>query len=269
MRVSVVLILLLALAAPAAAQELYVRNRPFSGVSFTEGSVFWVEVEALAKALEAHLQASPAGGLALGYDPLDPLPEVPAGQLLAGGQTLLLKSSEGKSFVALAELAQPLGLRVSPNRELGTVDVAVVARAASGVDRSDYPSPGEGATAGSPEEAYRRLVKLLTAQPRNPGARPLLSERWGYVPEKVSPQVVTSIKTEVKGDEATLYCRGQHPNWEPAWYEMYGRMLDARGRVRMVRENGRWKYRSSSWDIVPAGAFEKGGFIQAIGSWDI
>ncbi|MBI3925109.1 MAG: hypothetical protein HY319_06180, partial [Armatimonadetes bacterium] len=114
------------IAVSAAAEDLYVRNRPFKGAVSGTGAQMVVDVEALARALDARVHTNAGGGLYISFDSKKPpqLSEVPAGMVWIEGQEVQVAAGPGgEKMVSLKAASELLGARVTPNKELGTVDV--------------------------------------------------------------------------------------------------------------------------------------------------
>ena len=96
---------LLSLQLTASTQQLYVSNRPFKGEVSKVGAALWVDVEAMAKALNMEFPLS--------------------------GEQVLVKekpipftlSPNGKRLVSLDQLAEAAGLSVRKNKDFGPTDV--------------------------------------------------------------------------------------------------------------------------------------------------
>ncbi len=100
---AVLVVLLLAL--DVTAQDLYVSNRPFKGEISKVGSSLFVEVEAMAKALNLNLA-------------------VTDGQVVLQERSLpVTVSPNGKNLISLDQLAEAAGLTVRKNRDFGHIDV--------------------------------------------------------------------------------------------------------------------------------------------------
>ncbi len=139
--------LFLALIFPAAADQLYVRNRPFKGAVVREGKVTWVELQTLATVLEARLVPAEGGGFQLSREPVEAAP-VAAGKVAVGDKLLEAREVNGQAMIALEEVSPLLGLKIMQNRSLGTVDVnyapAAQTAAAPGDKTARPPAPSYG-----------------------------------------------------------------------------------------------------------------------------
>ena len=120
--------LFVALILPAAADQLYVRNRPFKGAIVREGKVTWVELQTLANVLEAKLGPAEGGGFQLSRESVEAAP-VQAGKVAIGEKLVEARDVNGQAMVALEEVSPLLGLKITPNRSMGTVDVNFVSGA--------------------------------------------------------------------------------------------------------------------------------------------
>ncbi len=95
--------LLLIFCLPAAAQELYVRNRPFKGDVRGSGTSALVHLNELAKALEVKVEEQD-------------------GSYLLDGHPVTVEMVEGQPYLTLSTLSKS-GFRVVENSDLGTIDV--------------------------------------------------------------------------------------------------------------------------------------------------
>ena len=107
---------------PATGDQLYVRNRPFKGAMVREGKVTWIELQSLATALGAKLATAEGGGFQLSLTSIEPA-LVPAGKVAIGSDLLDARDVNGTLLVSLEGVSALLGLKVIPNKALGTVDV--------------------------------------------------------------------------------------------------------------------------------------------------
>lgn len=117
--------LFLALVLPAASDQIYIRNRPFKGAVVREGKITWVELQSLAAVLEAKLVPAEGGGFQLSREAVEAAP-VAAGKVAIGDKLLEARDVNGQPMIALEEVSPLLGLKISQNRSLGTVDVNFV-----------------------------------------------------------------------------------------------------------------------------------------------
>ena len=152
---------LLLFTAAADAQEVFVRNRPFKGeVASVSGQVF-VDVKTLAEMLGAQLQATDSGGWVVGREPAtaEQLAQVTAGQVVVAGTPVESQAgANGNVLVPLKTAAELLGARVTPNKQLGTVDVVLATAAVKG---SGGAGLGPGVrTINSPGQAVDVVSKL-------------------------------------------------------------------------------------------------------------
>ena len=121
------LFLLGALSLSLSAEQLYIRNRPFKGAVQVNGKALWVELKSFAQAIEANISQSEGGGYRLSRTPLsEELPPVAAGKVAIGELLLDSQDIKGTTMISLDESAKPLGLRVSRNPQLGSIDVNVL-----------------------------------------------------------------------------------------------------------------------------------------------
>jgi|JI10StandDraft_1071094.scaffolds.fasta_scaffold706665_1 hypothetical protein len=125
MRKYLVAFCLLGLTQFAWSDKLYVRNRPFTGVTLSDSGKLFVQLDVFCTALELKLQER-EGTYYLG--PLETLPgTTPSGTFWVSGQQVATRSENGVTLVALEDAAPALGLKVTPNRSMGTIDVFKVA----------------------------------------------------------------------------------------------------------------------------------------------
>jgi len=125
-----ILLGVLLFATVAAADQVYIRNKPFKGeVAAVSGQVF-VDLKSLAEALEVTLSPSEAGGFVVGREPATPeqLAQAGAGQVIVAGTPVETQAgASGNVLVPLKTAAELLGARVTPNKQLGTIDVVMAA----------------------------------------------------------------------------------------------------------------------------------------------
>lgn len=107
-----------------AADQLYIRNRPFQGAVVRDGSSVWIEMQSFADAVDAKVVASEGGGYQLLRAGTRPV-SAPTGKVAIGDQLLDVRMVDGKAMVSLDESARSLGMRVIANKQLGTIDVSV------------------------------------------------------------------------------------------------------------------------------------------------
>ena len=136
------LALLGALCAPAAADQLYVRNRPFKGTVQTSEGRLWVDLKTFAEAMEATVVASPEGGSSLVMPGEEPSSRaVPAGKVSIGDEMVeSQQGSDGVVMVPLDETARLVGARVIANKSMGTIDVSL-AKALSKKNKAAASAP--------------------------------------------------------------------------------------------------------------------------------
>ena len=121
-------LLVLFLVSPGFAEDLYVKNRLFKGqVSKTDGKL-WVELTPFARAIKWKLKGDAQSGFLLSEDGEGELPG--AGKVVVAGKEVASQDS-GSTMVSLDEIAPLIGARVVPNRDLGTIDVAMVKKKGS------------------------------------------------------------------------------------------------------------------------------------------
>ncbi len=141
--------LLLALVLPAASDQLYVRNRPFKGAVVREGKMTWVELQSLATVLEAKLVSAEGGGYQLSRESVEAAP-VAAGKVAIGDKLVETRDVNGQAMSSLEEVSPLLGLKITQNRSLGTVDVNFAAAAQSAA----APASGEKAPRSAPPPSF-------------------------------------------------------------------------------------------------------------------
>lgn len=140
--------LLLSLVLPASSDQLYVRNRPFKGAVVRDGKTTWVELQTLATVLEAKLVPAEGGGFQLSRESVEAAP-VAAGKVAIGDKQLDTREVNGQTMIVLEEVSPLLGLKITPNRSLGTVDVNF-----TGAAQSDAAAPGEKTARPAAAPAY-------------------------------------------------------------------------------------------------------------------
>ncbi|MGE0493350.1 MAG: hypothetical protein AB7S38_29350 [Vulcanimicrobiota bacterium] len=110
---AVLMLALLLLTIPAGAEELFVRNRPYKGEVRGGGTSAQVRIDELAAALELELEHQ-------------------NGVYSYQGTTLTTETIGEFAYIRLSDL-KPLGVKVVPNPDLGTIDVYVA--------QADKPAP--------------------------------------------------------------------------------------------------------------------------------
>ncbi|MGE0493609.1 MAG: hypothetical protein AB7S38_30650 [Vulcanimicrobiota bacterium] len=171
MRSWVVLVFFLCLLGGAAqAEELFIRNRPFQGAVSGSGAQMMVELAPLAQALGVHARAVEGGWLVTRQpDDQNGRELISEGVVVVEGKPVSSTSGAGPVMVNLAEVARQLGAKVTPNKELGTVDVYLVDQvvAPSGGDWSNEPAVGK-----SPGEV---VMAMMATMKNLPSAESLLA----------------------------------------------------------------------------------------------
>lgn len=113
-------------------QELYVRNRPFTGEVSGRGAGMYVELEPLAKMLEATVHTTENGAKLVTLAGDKPVIEAEAGAVLVEGKPVSSMQGSNGLLVNLKEVAAALDARLNVNAELGTIDFNMpVARASA------------------------------------------------------------------------------------------------------------------------------------------
>ncbi|MFN8613253.1 MAG: hypothetical protein U0931_37290 [Vulcanimicrobiota bacterium] len=160
--------LLLLLAWPLSAQQIFVRNRPFKSVRKV-GSATWVELKALAAALGIELKGDEQSGYCLAEDAEPP----GAGKVALRGVALEASFEEGGVWVALETAGPPLGARVVRNKEMGSIDVTLMPSSNPASTPSATSSPGELLSApynlleyGHPPAEETKYIQNAIAQAR-------------------------------------------------------------------------------------------------------
>ncbi|MCA9791551.1 MAG: hypothetical protein KC910_07135, partial [Candidatus Eremiobacteraeota bacterium] len=156
---------------PAQADDLFIRNRPFKGAVSGSGAQMMVELAPLAEALGVQARAVGSGWLVT-RDANDQTGQELAsqGQVVVEGTSVTSNpGADGAVMVNLAEVARVLGAKVTPNKELGTVDVYLVDRVAtpSGGDWSSDPAGGK-----SPSQV---VMAMMATMKNLPSAESLLA----------------------------------------------------------------------------------------------
>ena len=102
-------LLIVSLAVPATAQQVYIKNKPFAGQVVKESGGLWVDLKSLEQALdfEARLEAEGAS---------------------INGRLVRTMRYREVVFVSLSQVAAAVGASVRENPEFGTVDVHMVVR---------------------------------------------------------------------------------------------------------------------------------------------
>lgn len=127
--IALLLTLVLLSLLPLAAEELWVRNRPFKGQVEGKGASLKVDLDALLKALE--LKANIQGN------------DVIFGDFKVPIET----NSAGTRMVLLRDMATGAGLRIRKNPDLGTVDVFT--EAAGSGDKGDFSAISDSPSSSS------------------------------------------------------------------------------------------------------------------------
>lgn len=115
-------LMLLALALPSLADDIYIRNRAFKGEVITTAGTIEIELEAAAKALKAELKQD-------------------GDSWTLDGDVIKARSVDGKNFVSLDALSEA-GYKVVKNSSLGTIDVHKKAEEVA--DSEGKPAPATG-----------------------------------------------------------------------------------------------------------------------------
>jgi len=112
----------------AAADQLYIRNRPYKGTVKRADGQLWVDLKTFAAALGATVEQSSEGGTLVKM-PGGPASETPvaAGKLMVANQEVECQQENGSVLVPLEATAKLLGAKVTSNKQMGTIDVSLVA----------------------------------------------------------------------------------------------------------------------------------------------
>jgi hypothetical protein len=113
------------LCAPASADTIYVRNQPFKGASQGTGSSCLVELGPLVKALGYTMQPMNGGFLVTKEAGSDEGKELcgPGVVVLGNSKMTLTDGTAAKNLVSLADFCQAAEVKMTPNRQLGTIDI--------------------------------------------------------------------------------------------------------------------------------------------------
>lgn len=116
----------------AAADQLYIRNRPYKGTVKRADGRLWVDLKTFAAALGATVEQNSEGGTLVKM-PDGPAPESPvaAGKLVVANQEVESQQENGAVLVPLEATAKLLGARVISNKQMGTIDVSLVPAASA------------------------------------------------------------------------------------------------------------------------------------------
>lgn len=109
----------LLLSAPAVAQDLYFRNKPFKGPSSGTWDTMMVGLKEIAEAFELPVREE-GGAYLVGTSPAA---GASAGQVVVEGEVVSSEPAESGPLVNLKEFAAAAGLTYKPNREMGGIDV--------------------------------------------------------------------------------------------------------------------------------------------------
>lgn len=105
----VLLASLLLIAGPTQAEEIWVRNQPFSGRTHGSGSTTLVELRLLAQNFKLGI-------------------EVREGRVFIGNNSVRIQEDpDGTAMVSLYDFSQAAGLKLRPNPHIGTIDVHAAA----------------------------------------------------------------------------------------------------------------------------------------------
>ena len=112
----------------AAADQLYIRNRPYKGTVKRADGRLWVDLKTFAAALGATVEQNSEGGTLVKM-PDGPAPENPvaAGKLMVANQEVESQQENGAVLVPLEATAKLLGAKVISNKQMGTIDVSLAA----------------------------------------------------------------------------------------------------------------------------------------------
>ena len=167
----------------AQAQEVWVRNRPFAGVVEGSGSSLKVELSSFLEALA--LEAKVENGAVVFGDFRVPIENGP----------------DGIQMVLLKDIAVGASLKVTRNRELGTIDVySATAGTQSASDWSDTDAGGGGGTARS-SSAYTINVPSQLELIDDPATMAAVAAELGGIPNGDLRGIVLSRD---ESDEAAL-----------------------------------------------------------------
>lgn len=159
--------LVLVLALAASSEQYYVRNRPFKGALVHEGGMTWVDLHSLAAALDAQLKIAEGGGFQLSLTPVEPT-QVAPGKVAIANSLLETREMGGKLMVSLNEACPLLGLKVTRNQALGTVDINLarpqIASTSAATPAENRPKPAAyNPSAGTWLTSYRDAVNQSKA----------------------------------------------------------------------------------------------------------
>lgn len=123
-------------------QELYVRNRPFKGEVSGRGAGMFVELEPLAKMLEATIHTGENGAKLMTLSVESQVVEGEPGAVLVEGKPVSTMQGSTGVLVNLKEVAAALEARLNVNAELGTIDFNLpVARVAAPAPTAAQSAP--------------------------------------------------------------------------------------------------------------------------------
>ena len=124
-------LLALLLCSPVWADKIYVRNRPFEGYvagSVRDAASLQADAVALGQALGFYVTEED-GNCVIRRTTVEPLPQMVknAGHLYVLGEEMPFHVEDGKRMVRVAEFANRVGARLRHNKEVGTLDIDLIA----------------------------------------------------------------------------------------------------------------------------------------------
>lgn len=157
--------LLAATLGPVAADQIFIRNKPFTGATVTTDGKLWVELKPLADAFQATLVDNGQGGYLLqtAKTPGDAA-EIPANKLKVGETLVDVQTVEGVQMVVLEDFAKGVNARVTPNKALKTIDVNLTS--AKMADAAPAPS----ASSSGPKKGGGGNILRIRGKITLPGA---------------------------------------------------------------------------------------------------
>lgn len=116
-------LLVLALACSAAAEQVFVRNKPYKGTVQGSGAQIQVELGAFVEALGMALTERNGNWVIAAAGETPAAPDGLTGKIIYAGQPLADAPQGAATVVPMRLLAEAVGAKVVVNQDLGTVDV--------------------------------------------------------------------------------------------------------------------------------------------------
>lgn len=155
------------LALSVSADQLFIRNRPFKGQVVQSGKNIWVDAEVLAAALEAKVVKTEQGGFVFLLKDADEseLPAVEVGQIAVGDQRFPTQEGNSAPLISLTDGATALGLRVSHNPQMKTIDANLLPKKQGQAPMVSSPTAAVDRTTPIPPKLINRAGSAVQLEP--------------------------------------------------------------------------------------------------------